>query len=345
MVIFDLKPSAALHVGEFVGIERESVLAHIPSDTLFAAMVTAWQRRGADLTARLQACQATPPAVWLSSAFPRAGSVRFYPMPMGIRLNFGNQNALEGKTLKRIQWVSADIFGRLTRFEDVSAERDLATNFLQHKSVWLSRAERTRLQSEFKGLFVVGQETSLWDIQIVPRVAVDRATQASNLFHSGRLVFAKGCGLWFMAQGIHTDWVSQALDELQDSGLGGLRSVGHGAFVYTSVTQADVVLPANMAYAISLSRYAPNGAAEVGAAVQARGSAYRLVQVGGWCQDDAGKTWRRKSVRMLAEGACVGATAAGHIVNVMPNGVMDRPVLRYGLAFKVPVAAQAMLVH
>jgi CRISPR-associated protein Csm4 len=324
MILFQLEPRAALHVGEFVGIERESVQGYIPSDTLFAACVVAWQQRGDDIAARINACQASPPALLLTSAFPRAGDILLYPMPLGVRLDTPVQ-ALEPKQRKRIRWVSRSLFERLTQFQNVKDECAPDKNFVQAGSVWLTQAEVAQLR---KQLGQPAGDLRLWDTQIVPRVTVDRADNKSNLYHVGRLNFAAGCGLWFMAQGSGADWVRDALAMLQDSGIGGLRSIGHGAFTATGQTAPDMVQPAQ-GYAITLSR-----------------SAFQIVTVGGWCQDDAGKAWRRKSVRMLAEGACVGAAARGHIPDVMPDiwkTTAVRPVVRYGMAFKTPVREEALI--
>jgi CRISPR-associated protein Csm4 len=131
------------------------------------------------------------------------------------------------------------------------------------------------------------------------------------------------------------------LNLLQDSGIGGLRSTGHGGFTVRGIEQPDVQRP-QRGYGVCLSRYAPRDAGEIAQALQAPASAYAFVTVGGWCQDDAGKAWRRKGVRLVAEGACLGAAARGHLVDVMPQGVMARAVYRYGLAFCVPVNDAAL---
>ena len=344
MLIFDLEPRAALHVGEFAGIEREAVQSYIPSDTLFAALVVAWRsvRPAGEVEARLQACQVDPPALWLSSAFPRAGSgdeaVRLYPMPLGLRLN-AREGLLDGKQRKRIKWVSQGIFDHLLAFGKLDGECDPQHNFAQGGSAWLTRAELAHLRT------ALGQpqgELVLWRTDVVPRVTVDRQSSASNLFHAGRLVFAPGCGLWCAAQGAGATWVREGLEVLKDSGIGGLRSIGHGAFDVTALAPGDVARPAQ-GYGVCLSRYAPRSADEVALALQAPHSAYGLVAVGGWCQDDAGKAWRRKGVRLIAEGACLGAAARGHLVDVRPEGVMSRPVYRYGLAFTLPVSAAALM--
>lgn len=342
MIIFDLQPRAALHVGEFIGIEREAVLDHIPSDSLFSACVMAWQRAGADVDARIAQCRASAGALLLTSAFPRAGNVRLYPFPMGVWPVAGHDRpALEGKRLRRIRWVSESLFQKLVAGRPVGDEFDPVRNFAQGGTVWMTQSEVSQLGAR---LGSANGEVRLWQSQIVPRVTVDRAANVSNLFHSGRLVFAPGCGLWGMAQGPGADWIVDGLKALQDEGLGGLRSVGHGAFTLSTRVAPDVA-PPTPGYGVVLSRYAPAGAAEIATALQAPRSAYSLVTVGGWCQDDNGKPWRRRTVRLVAAGSCVGLPAAGHLVDITPDKVMSRPVYRYGRAFVLPVAEEALTSH
>jgi hypothetical protein len=63
--------------------------------------------------------------------------------------------------------------------------------------------------------------------------------------------------------------------------------------------------------------------------------------VGGWCEDDEGHPWRRRAVRLVAEGALLPATARGALVDVRPKKIEEwrdplRPVYRSGLAFMIP---------
>lgn len=354
MMVFDLSPRAPLHVGEAVGIERESVQAHIPSDTLFAAIVSAWVRLTEDVDARVDACRAGPETLRLTSAFPRAGDVRFYPHPLGLRwrgLEESNPPNLDEKQRKRVQWVSRGIFEMLIRGADVSSEWR-PEHLLQGGGVWVSAAEAQRARD------AAGRDGSLWRRTIVPRVVVGRSDNRGNLFHSGRLTFGPECGLWLMAQGSHVDWVNEALRLLQEAGIGGLRASGHGAFALSTHTEPDLPIPAR-GHGICLSRYAPGPAdpvedqpppaanvAEIEAALQSAHAAYALVHVGGWCQDRAGKAWRRRAVRLVAEGACLGAAARGRIVDVTPQVMraMQPPqlVYRYGYAFLAPAQDAAL---
>lgn len=345
-----LAPRGPLYVGSFLSIDRELALEHIPSDTLFSAIVVTWAAQGA-LDARLAACLALPPPLRMTSAFPRIGETRLYPMPLGLKLNTA-PDAIAGKARKRVRWVSEGVFQRLLAFGDLSKEVDVEGNFGQNGSVWLLQSEMMVARA------LLGNqqgELSFWSIRTVPRVSIGRDDNAPNYFETGRLMFAESCGLWFAASGVSgkdgargdsEKWVTEALQQLQDSGLGGLRSTGHGAFTMSIPTRPPPFAgPATKpsGYAVLLSRYTPRDAEETSAALRRSGSAYGFDMTGGWCVDDAGTPWRRRPVRFVREGSLIGAGASGRVLDVMPQGVMNRPVYRSGLAFAVPVDPKAVL--
>ncbi len=329
MPIYFMKLRGPLHIGEAVGIEREAVMDWLPSDSLWSALVSAWQAIGADVNARLAAFQDSSPPFRLTSAFPWSGDIRFYPSPILTPAHSG----LEGKDAKRVRWLSQNVFDRLRR----GSKPDRPAEHLLHKgAVWVTPEERASVATKFMGDDGV---IRLWASHIVPRVAIDRASNASNLFHAGRVSFPKDGGLWFAAHGSYTEWVDEALAYLEDAGLGGLRNYGHGAF---RVEPSSEDLPlVETGPGVSLARYAPVGEVEIRATLQRPGAAYRFVNIGGWCTDDTGKAWRRRSLRMLAEGAVIPETkdARGTLVDVRPVDVPSfsaRAVYRYGLPFFVP---------
>jgi CRISPR-associated protein Csm4 len=338
MPIFDLELRGPLYQGEFVGVNREATLDWVPSDTLFAAMVTAWAQQGADVNARLAAFEAQTPPLLITSAFPRAGTVRFYPAPPRKPAYLFDVPDLSPKALKKITWLSQGVLEQLQKGETPAFDHD--DNFLHGGSIWLTRNEQAAVQP----LLSTGEDgkLSLWREQSVPHVTVDRAASASNLFHTGRVTFGKECGLWFGVRG-QVEWVRSALSYLSDAGLGGLRSTGHGAF---EATERAIDLPnvQGTEWGLCLSRYAPQSEAEIAAGLQRSESTYALVRVGGWCQDDDGHHWRRRTVRMLAEGAVLPGAARGKLVDVKPEHVMKRAVYRSGLAFLIPAGGLAEAV-
>lgn len=352
-MLFDLTVRGALHQGEFTGVNREKALDWIPSDSLFAALVEAWAQTGKDVGGRLKAFtdltpgpspagggeKAGAPPFVLTSAFPRAADVRFYPAPPVLPTEKAVFKGESHKKAKRVRWLSQGVFDALAVGADPLGE------LIHGGSLWLTGSEADALHSAV-GVDDDGKLT-LWAYQSVPRVTVDRFSSASNLFHTGRVVFGPQCGLWFALRG-EAEWVRDGLNYLQDSGLGGLRSTGHGAFTWE---EKALHLPeATEGYGLLLSRYAPASEEEAACSFKAKGgSFYQFVTVGGWYKDEAGHPWRRRSVRMAAEGALLPVeTARGKLVNVRPeDGAITRgpmAVYRCGLAFLIPAGKLAEVV-
>jgi CRISPR type III-A-associated RAMP protein Csm4 len=356
-----LKPTGAFHVGLDTGDERQKVLAYVPSDTLFSAMMVTWAQAGrADEVVKQFAGR---PPFALTSAFPcllaqddpLRAVVRLLPLPL-VRLP--DDDALPPKKKKRLRWVSWGVFEKLCQAEPLTGE--LADeNFLQGGKVWLLAGERQEIAKEWKR----DPDAAPWwkENEVVPRVALDRATNASNLFHTGRVTLAQGVGLWFALEGAElgrlTPLIESALAQLADSGLGGLRSTGHGAFVWNwdpHPGPACAPRAGEGAFAVTLARYAPRDADEAARALQPRGASYQLTTVAGWCQDDALHPWRRRRVRMVTEGSVIGwpgapaSASAGALVDVRPtqeparSRFTARGVYRYGYAFPVGVRREAL---
>lgn len=328
MIAVDLHLRGPFHVGE-LGVGREETLSYVPSDTLYAALVSAWVAGG-------DKGPFDPPPLRLTSAFPRIGSLRLYPHPF-VRINVtqAQQDAL-GKTLTKFEWCSERIFNLLINGADVNAQAS-KSNFAD--KIWFHPDDKPSVVAPF------------WETKPpVPHVAIDRLSNAPNLFHNGRATFGPDCGLWFGVEYDAPDSparLERALGYLADAGLGGLRSTGHGGFsfdIQQNVTLADRT-PSG--YAVTLSRYLPASPAELSVTLKAPSAAYKLVHVGGWCQDDAGHPWRRRQVRLAREGSVIGWTGeqVGYIADLKPQAGQfgDRPVLRYGLAFPIPVVEEALL--
>jgi CRISPR-associated protein Csm4 len=335
MIAVDLHPRGPFHVGE-LGVGREETLAYVPSDTLYAALVAAWVASG-------DGGPFDPPPLRLTSAFPRVGALRLYPRPF-VRLNVAREQRDElGKTLARFEWCSERIFALLLQGANVTplAVKD---NFIG--GVWFHPEDKLPPAPSGEA-----QWRHFWATRPpVPHVTIDRLDNAPNLFHSGQLTFAPGCGLWFGVEYSAPDGparLERALGYLADAGLGGLRSTGHGGFAFEMGEASALATQSPSGYAVTLSRYLPASPAEIAAALKAEHAAYKLVRVGGWCQDDVGYPWRRKQVRLVREGSVLGWNGGplGCVADLKPEGVGqfgDRPVLRYGLAFPVPVAEEAL---
>jgi CRISPR-associated protein Csm4 len=353
-----------LHVGTR-GVNLEEAGDRLPADTLFAALLDTWHRSGGDVAALVAPFVADPPAppFLLTSAFPYAGGVRFYPMPADLTRLFGPETfKTRAKALKRIRYLSEALLQKAlagVRLDDdlfpADALQEPSSGMaLQGGALWLLNDEVALLPEAMRrepGKRHALRSLKSFEVGRVPRVTVDRIGSASTIYHAGRLTFADGCGLWFGASWrtpgaavgadgpTYRQAFERALAVLQDEGLGGERASGYGAFKYVCA-ESPVRLPdpAPGWPAWLLSRYHPRQD-ELPAALDTDGAAYSLVPVGGWLRSPDGAAQRRKQVYMLAEGSliCPGGYPAGDVVDVRPThgnaaGDLPHPVYRYGLA-------------
>lgn len=384
LTVYRLAFRSGFHVGA-QGVNLEETRIAIPSDTLFAALVATFRHMGGDpddLVAPFPRLEWKPgadeasyvhhsgdPPFRLTSAFPFAGDVRFFPIPVDLsRCVTADTLRSRRKELKRVGFISEAIFRRLTtgeRLDDWLFPQDEKVKpttgvALQKGAFWMTLEEHDHLPEAFRHdkernrpippralryrqVFVAAQ---------VPRVTVDRVSAASDIFHAGRVTFAPGCGLWFGIDWRHPEAVvgqdglqvrpavERALAVLADAGIGGERSVGYGAFkIETASTPLKLADPAPGDLVLLLSRYHPQST-DLPAALQAEGTAYTLVPIGGWLHssDEAGQ--RRKRLWLVAEGSTVHITEsapAGNLVDVRPtyeesDVAFPHPVWRSGLA-------------
>lgn len=343
-----------IHIGaggvESVAESRESV----PSDTLFAALLDTWIHLGGDVNELLP--QGGEPAFRVTSAFPFAGGVRFYPKPVDLRELFSPEKLKDfgaGKNIKKIRYLSEALIerARAGNYLDDELKKDSdgewACKFsLQGGALWLTEAEIKELpesilfyaenvngkeQKKERSMEAVMRQT-VYASQTAPRVTVDRISSASNLFQSERTVFNQGCGLWFGAVG-QINNLSHLLTILGDSGLGGERAVGYGHFTYQ--TQKTLNFPDPQTCACLLSRWHPR----VDEATLLQNSAYKLEAVEGWLRAPGNTAaQRRKRLWLVAEGSLVAGNPQGDAADVRPEydaksgETIPHPVYRPGFA-------------
>lgn len=365
IIPYRLSFSSGLHIGTR-GVNLEEAGLSLPADTIFSALLDAWQRSGGAIEHLVKwftgARQDIP---WLStSAFPFAGNLLFFPLPHDLSCLFPAAVLKErGKKLKRLRYFSQALLTKALRGESLEAylfpDDEMAEPgtgaCLQNGSLWLLRDEIDLLPSRMRlgpGRRHALRLQTVWRDQRVPRVTVGRISSASNLFHAGRVVFAQDCGLWFGVQWRKPDQpvdtndtartaFDKAFQILQEDGLGGERSSGYGAF--TARQDGEIQLgadpqPGKLAYL--LNRYHPAEDELPGVLDAERGVSYRLESVSGWLRTPSGKAQRRKKAFFIAEGSLVNQPAqqpAGMMIDVQPtyqaglSGV-DHPVWRNGFA-------------
>jgi CRISPR-associated protein Csm4 len=365
-VAYHLIARSPFHIGERgVGLEETSAVLH--ADTLFSALCLTLRELGEDLDALLtrfprvrMPADGTPETVpgegelpfRLTSAFPFAGPVYFFPRPMLRPVGLDDADPVLGKTLKKISFVSQDIFGALVAGRSVAdallveapvggAKRKMRSDLvIQDGQAWVTPAERTDL---LPYLDAVTGDVRLWEQGTAPRVTVDRVTNRSQVYAAGRLSFAPGCGLFFLVDyedvGLRSR-VEQALRVLGDTGIGGERSSGHGQFELEIVERFQLGEPSSEASDAftTLATYWPTEP-EVMAGILDDAS-YGLVNRRGWLASPEGMNLRRRGVRMLTEGSVTLRAPAGALAEVKPLDPapavnVSHDVWRYGIAFPV----------
>jgi len=326
-----IQGSAGFHFGRH-GIGQEESTAIFPSDSLFAALVyqLALIRPQPEVRDWCQQFETDPPFL-LTCAFPSAGQVRFYPLPMHIHSKVADVWQ-DSKALKRTSLISEDILQAIMRGDETKLFNAIT---IQGGAALISPGEFGLLDPS------VQTDKRLWEINKRPRVTVGRQVAQSNLYHTGITTFSPGCGLWFGIQwriesSEEKALVRQLLQILGDSGLGGERSAGFGSAKIEPGPSLD--LPdSGQGLAYLLSRYIPK--AGEWAALQHPSARYKVVDTGGWAYTSQHRSQRRKTVTQIEAGSVLfglDRQPAGCLVDVRPTyeGVPDfpHPIWRSGYA-------------
>ena len=335
------------HFGQH-GLGQEETTASFPSDSLFSALVArlAGLEGAHAVEAFMKPFQQGSPPFLLTSTFPFAGGVDFFPNPTyhpSQKLAAKNQEAVRPKDLKKVQLVSEVIFQRLLKGEHLQDIYPQALK-LQGKSCLVAQEEIPELPPDLRK-----SSAKLWDTDQRPRVTLGRGAQNSNLFFTGQVRFADACGLWFGIHWLIEDPETRArlnwlLDDLAIAGLGGERSAGFGHCEIQKQLEWKEFPDAQGKHWINLSRYHPQP--DEISALQDSEASYKIVTVGGWLDSPKRRGQRRRLLNLISEGSILGPltrSAPGQVVDVRPVYPSDadplgHPVYRSGLAVGVGLA-------
>ncbi len=324
------------------GMGQENSRVTFPSDSLFAAMIARIAAlegsKAVDVFCQPFLSDDAPFA--LTSTYPRAGNVRFFPAPF---LLGGGDLPLKVryKDLKRLDFVSEGVFRLLLEGQSL-ADLYREDCLLQEGRALIMEDDIAALPGDFQK-----QGAQLWAFEKRPRVTIDRGRSSSEIFHTGRISYPTECGLWFGVRWLKPtpilrEMTARLFVELGDSGLGAERSVGFGACEIKK--NGSIELPDSKdQYWVSLSRYLP--AQDEIAALQDEKAFYKIERVGGWITSLVRKGQRRREVQMLVEGSVLGPLSRpvpGRIADVRPCYPADRdplghPAYRSGLAVGVGI--------
>ena len=327
-----------LHVGER-GVGLEAAQIHVPADTLFSAICSVWRDVYGidgllgDVLDWFDETGSEP--FFLTSAFPYAGPVRFFPKPLA-RLPHLTVGPDGEKAFKRIRFVSEAVFAALVTGRALTFD---TAHCINGQTAWVTAAEQQQLTDWWDDQT---GDIVLWKKATVPRVTLDRVTSASELWHLGETRFAAGAGLWFAAafNAGHGDELRcrfmACLRVLGDTGLGGERGAGRGLFDVCEPETQSLPETDPAGRFVTLSPFCPRTADELAYAT-GDDAAYDLIPRRGWVTSPEAGNLRRKMIWMFAEGSVLTgepSTRPGRLVNVKPD-VCPHDVWRYGFAFPV----------
>jgi CRISPR-associated protein Csm4 len=373
MVRYRLLPRGPFHFGKRgVGMETTAITLHV--DSFFAALCLAlrdlygakWLQHEF-LPSFPTVEHDTAPPFRLTSLFPFVEDVYFLPRPL-IRPQWPDlETELQLRKKTKAAYVSQRVFDYLVTGqaldENVLPANDAEAVRFFIQGTWLSCDEYDQVQ-HFRDH---RRRVRFWETEESPRVAVDRRSSASTYYLTGRLTFNRArsseveqrAGLYFLLEWLNGDRdmrerVEAGLHALGDSGVGGERSAGYGQFDLVTES-ADLTLPsvADAPYFTTLALYYPKpDELQPNRGVLGLSASYDLLLRRGWMGSPDASNLRRKTVRMLGEGAVLhalsGRDSYGALADATPK-IFDpkqnsrgHKVYRYGLAFPVGLAANAV---
>ncbi|MBI2848719.1 MAG: type III-A CRISPR-associated RAMP protein Csm4 [Chloroflexi bacterium] len=301
-----------------IGVENCQEVAR--SDTLFSGLCHAWATLFGDLDDLVQRfSQGSEPPFLLSSAFVYHGPCYFLPKPAIRPPGFEEEKTRVqyGKTVKETSYLPLPLFSRWIAGEAIAYEA-------------LQGGEYPSYSGSFSRF-------------VTPRVALDRATSNSQIYHFGQVRFGEDCGLYFIVQVNDEDLqgkLERAIAFLGELGLGGEKSSGYGAFElegerlqHVDAEWSFLQREQGSRY-INLSLFHPREE-EIPRITEE--SSYQLVERGGWIQSPVVfRQLKRKAVTMLTEGSALPERFQGHLVDVTPAAWDGpHPIYRYGCPLMV----------
>ena len=328
--VYRLKFKTQLHLGRSTGAAQtgslglEKTETYIPADTLFSAICQTWATfyGAASLTDFLNQYTAengTLPFT-LTSAFPYADNVYFFPKPLTWQDTEGRS-----KESKRVQFVSQSIFQEIVSGKAPPFAKE---HLINAEKVWVSPDEKAGLK-----------DPDIWKTATRPRVTIGAQNAGSEIWHVQTVQFNKNCGLWFAADFNGNDETKQKIETLLrvlgDSGIGGERNAGYGQFEFA---KAECKIPSveNSKQFVTLSPICPKSSDQLEHLLKGD-IAYTLSQCSGRV-GAFGSGARRKRVNMFAEGSVLNTTdtQVGQLVNLTPDN-SPHCVYRYGYAWQIGI--------
>ncbi|MBK1986909.1 type III-A CRISPR-associated RAMP protein Csm4 [Sphaerospermopsis aphanizomenoides BCCUSP55] len=341
--------SNAAHFGE-LGIGIEETSERVRSDTLFSALITAYAQLFPDAVSNLLQQfleQPNKPPFRLSSTFlyqqVADKIVDYLPKPLKFPCNYPQDDDLAFfKTYKKLNFLPVEVWHRWYQEDGFRA---LGVDCDCHQLIQeTTNKSNGSLRKACTFSYGKGFEKTL-----LPKIAVDRITKATNLYHTGLIHFKQQSGLYFIIQFPEVNnkletQVKAALTLLGEQGLGGERSSGSGQFTFQwfefsqlSETWQKVLNSPSLTHYSLISLFWESNISES----LIEGSSYELQKRGGWIYSSSGYQLRRKSVQMFAEGSVFQTQPVGQLADVTPENFNKyrnwHPIYRSGISLSLPI--------
>jgi len=302
---------SSLRIGQ-AGIGMENIVRRIHSDTIFSALCHTFSLLYSDdwVSAFLNEYERDPHFL-ISSAFPFSDDHLFLPRPMKRIEKWVNESDEQEapKELKNLEYIGIENL-RKWLFNEPCSLSELSE-------------DNIRATESFKTL-------------LLPRVALDRADNHSQLFYSACQVFAPNAGLYLILRA-KTDVIptlQSAFALLAENGLGSERSSGFGKFSIEWLDPPDALAEllhqqGNSFYLLSL--FHPSQSTDH---LDLTNSSYELEERRGWFYSQStGVQLKRKTVWMFREGSVFSFQPRGHLVDVAPDEWNDQShrIIRSGV--------------
>lgn len=339
---FGLSPA---HFGE-LGIGIEETSDRVRSDALFSAWVSVYARLfGKNAVEELlqrfpceKRSQLIPP-LRISSTFiyrqeNDEHTIYYLPRPLKFPINYPNEDLEFFKTYKKLTYLPLEVWQRWYQGE----------GFIGGDTEELKAETKGKSNGHLRQLGTFDYKKAV-EIDQTPKIAVDRVTRATNLYHTGFVQFRwdkNPSGLYFILQlspeGERlADQLKAALHLLGEEGLGGERSSGAGRFQVEwlelpETWQSIVDFSAgNYHTLMSLFWDIPIKTEFLDNA------SYEIQERGGWIAENQ---LRRKMVRMFSEGSVFLTSPQGKLVDVTPQGFKKHRIYRSGISLSLPIKAK-----
>jgi CRISPR-associated protein Csm4 len=362
------------HFGE-LGIGIEETSERVKSDTLFSAWMSScarllgknevedWLRKFND--------EPDPPfrlsstfiwqKIWrLDNRKLVQKTVYYLPCPLQRPRNYpaGKDDLDFTKTYKGLKYLPLEVWQRWYQGEGFTEE---------DRDQLIAKTQKNKPGYEGKALDQAGtfDYKKAFKFYKLPKVAVDRATRATNLYHTGVVQFNNDpvtneslAGLYFLVQFPTEESELEntffaVLDFLGGEGIGGERSSGAGQFkvdyssheltpCWENATQCS---DANARSLMSLFwTDDSNHLNELFSESATPQASYELQERGGWIASPGsdGRQMRRQAVQMFTEGSVFPSQPSGKLADVTPSG-FEQPsrghkVYRSGVALSLPIS-------